>query len=265
MKSFIRLARAFFGLGIAGMGAQQFIYSEFRPVFLTWPTSFSGQSTWAYLFGGILIIAGLFIAFSPKAKTVALALGILFFALFVCFHLPAQLKALQNAKAFVFAAVLGAWINPLKELALSGGAFIIAVSFAAGRLNAADKFFLITARIFLSIMLILFGISHFVYTDFVVTLIPSWMPFALFWTYFAAVALMGAGLCILINFRIRLISILLGTMLFLWVLMVHIPRAIKFTDGDKGNELTSVFQALAFSGVAFALAYIYRNKISGKS
>jgi uncharacterized membrane protein YphA (DoxX/SURF4 family) len=258
----IRLARAFFGLGIAGMGAQQFIYSSFRPVFLSWPVSFSNQSTWAYIVGSLLIIAGVFIAFSDKAKSTAFALGILFLSLFVCFHLPQQLRALQHSTSFVFAAILGPWINPLKELALAGGAFIIAVSFAAAGLNGSDKLLLITGRIFFSIMLILFGISHFVYTDFVVTLIPGWLPFALFWTYFAAVALIGAGLFILFGIRVRIVSILLGTMLFLWLLMVHIPRAFKFTDGDKGNELTSVFQALAFSGVAFALACIYRNKIS---
>ena len=31
-------------------------------------------------------------------------------------------------------------------------------------------------------------------------------------------------------------------------------------DVDNGNELTSVFQALAFSGVGFVLAHVYRQK-----
>ena len=46
---------------------------------------------------------------------------------------------------------------------------------------------------------------------------------------------------------------LLGTMLFVWVLVLHIPRAVADPYGAIGNEWTSVFQALAFSGVAFIL------------
>ena len=265
MMTLSRFARAFYGLGIAGMGAQQFIYSEFRPVFLTWPSAIPNQSIWAYIAGGALIIAGLLIAISKKARLVSLAAGIFFLLLFICFHVPNQVKALEHSRSIALAAILGPWINPLKELALSGGAFIIAVSFAIGRLNAADKFLLVTGRVFFSIMLIIFGISHFVYTDFVVTLIPAWLPFALFWTYFGAVALIGAGVCILLKIRIRLVSLLLGVMLFLWFVMLHIPRAIKYPGVDKGNELTSVFQALAFSGVAFILASIYQNRISRRN
>lgn len=266
MMTLTKLARAFYGLGIAGMGIQQFIYAEFRPVFISsWPTSISNQSAWAYIIGGVLIIAGLYIAIAKNARIVSLAVAMLFLLLFLFFHLPDQVKALRQLHSFDLATILGPWINPLKELALSGGAFIIAASFAAGRLNSTDKISLTSGRIFFSVMLITFGISHFVYTKFVVTIVPAWIPFPLFWTYFGAIALIGAGLCILLTIKTRLVSLLLGLMLFLWFAMLHIPRAIKFPDLGKGNELTSVFQALAFSGVAFTLAYIYRNKMNGRS
>jgi len=266
MMTLTRFARAFYGLGIAGMGIQQFIYSEFRPVFISsWPPSISNHSAWAYIVGGALIVAGLFIAVGKNARIISFALALLFLALFLFFHLPDQVKELQNLRSIDLAAILGPWINPLKELALSGGAFIIAASYAKGRLNTTDSILLTTGRIFFSVMLITFGISHFVYTKFVVTIVPGWIPFPLFWTYFGAIALIGAGLCILSTIKIRLVSLLLGLMLFLWFVMLHIPRAIKYPDEAKGNELTSVFQALAFSGVAFTLAYIYRNRISGVS
>jgi len=82
----------------------------------------------------------------------------------------------------------------------------------------------------------------------------------MFWTYFAAVALMGAGIAIILKIRIVTISILTGTMLFLWFLILHVPRGISAMPEDKGNEMTSVFEALAFSGIAFVLAATYRRK-----
>jgi hypothetical protein len=39
-------------------------------------------------------------------------------------------------------------------------------------------------------------------------------------------------------------------MVFTWVLVLHIPRAISMNDR---NEWTAVLEALAFSGIAFAL------------
>ena len=108
--------------------------------------------------------------------------------------------------------------------------------------------------------MITFGITHFLYTDFVAKLVPNWMPFHLFWTYFAAVALIGSGVAIILNFKQQLVATLLGVMLFLWFILLHILRAIAEPFVNKGNEVTSVFQALAFSGIAFIIAYEYYIK-----
>jgi hypothetical protein len=40
-------------------------------------------------------------------------------------------------------------------------------------------------------------------------------------------------------------------MIFIWVVILHIPRAVAMRNS---NETTAVFEALAFSGVAFILA-----------
>jgi len=62
MKNLLRLGRCFYGIGIIGLGIQQFIYSNFRPVLLaSWPSSFPGVSVWAYITGAVLILTGVFI------------------------------------------------------------------------------------------------------------------------------------------------------------------------------------------------------------
>ena len=59
-------------------------------------------------------------------------------------------------------------------------------------------------RIFFSIMMIVFGYDHFLYTQFVATLVPDWIPWHVFWTYFAGVALMGSGICIMFKVPIKI-------------------------------------------------------------
>jgi len=251
MENLVRAGRAFYGIGIAGIGFQQFIYSDFRPMILPfWPSSIPGLAAWAWVIGGVLVLSGAIIAFSKKARLVSIVLGVFFFLLFLCFHVYNQV--FLSPYSFHF----WSWTNPLKELAFSGGAFVMAASFPEKKSVMSNKQLLILGRIFFSIMLIVFGIDHFLYTKGVATLVPGWIPGPVFWAYFGAVALIGSGVCIMLNIRIKLVGFLLGLMLFLWFIILHIPRAIAQPNLEKGNEITSVFQAFAWSGVAFLLSVL---------
>ena len=64
---------------------------------------------------------------------------------------------------------------------------------------------------------------------------------------------MAAGLGMITRVKARLAATLLGSIIFIWVLVLHIPRAAADPYGAIGNEVTSVFEALAFSGIAFIL------------
>jgi hypothetical protein len=50
----------------------------------------------------------------------------------------------------------------------------------------------------------------------------------------------------------RLAACLSAVMIFLWVLLLHIPRA--FAGPNHANETAGVFEALAISGVALLVA-----------
>ncbi len=262
MKYLHKAGCVFYGIGIAGMGFQQFLYSDFRPVLIPeWPSWIPWLLVWAYLTGGALIVAGLIIVFRKQATKTGLAVGIGFLILFVIFHVTYQLFVSP------YSFHLGSWTDPLKELALSGGAFVIARSYEEGGVykgNSGSRRFtgvlISCGRVFFSIMMIVFGIDHFLYTQFVATLVPTWIPGHIFWTYFAGIALIASGVCIVLKIKLKLVGILLGIMLFLWFVILHIPRAIADPYVDKGNEVTSVFEALAFSGVAFVIAFNYDSK-----
>jgi uncharacterized membrane protein YphA (DoxX/SURF4 family) len=82
-----------------------------------------------------------------------------------------------------------------------------------------------------------------------------------FWSDLGGTALIGSGVCIILNFQRRRVSMLAGIMLLLWVILLHIPRAVGYPEiADKANEMTSVFEALLFSGVSFLIAMESRGR-----
>lgn len=250
----------FYAVGIAGLGIQQFIHTDFRPVILppSWPHWLHAWNIWAFISGAALIITAIMLVIGKKRKTGALLLALFFLAMFVVFQVPYLLFVSPYSPRH-----LGLWTDPLKELALSGGALILASSFWKKRTSGLDpdaplrNGLMTVGRIFFSVMLIAFGMDHLYYTKTVADLIPGWIPGHYFWTYFAAIALIGSGVCILLKIRIALVSLLAGLMLLLWIILLHIPRAIMFPTLAQGNEITSVFEALAFSGTAIMLYVEY--------
>ena len=255
-----KIGRWFYAICLVGLAGQQFYYSSFNPVFVPpFPFQIPGQIVLVYLFfsASFLIGAAVALVLEKEVRTSMLLLGGLFLALFVFCHIAFELLVDPGAKQ------IGSWNHALKDLSFSGSAFIIAGCFPGGRgAGQRDSAFLraLDALIpfgvfFYSIMLVIFGIEHFLYADGVRNLVPDWIPGHLFWTYFAAVALIGAGLAIIFRIKVKLIGILTGTMIFIWFLILHIPRAAVAPVTDNGNELSSVFESLGVSGIAFVIAY----------
>jgi hypothetical protein len=52
-------------------------------------------------------------------------------------------------------------------------------------------------------------------------------------------------------------------MIFLWVLLLHVPRALSATPAQSRNEWIAVFEALAISGFALVLAGRIRTSNAG--
>ena len=193
--------------------------------------------------------------FDIRARNTSLVLGGIFLLLCCLVHVPYELISEPNKSYH-----LGLWESTLKELALSGGAFVVAGSYPDSQL--IQKSFLIQSLeklipygcLFFSITVLSFGIAHFMYEKYIELMVPSWIPDHTFWAYFSGTALIAAGVGIILDIRKQKIAALLGTMLFLWFWIVHIPGAMANPEVDRGNLVSSAFDALAFSGTAFLIA-----------
>lgn len=250
MDKFVPIGRTCFAIALIGFGIENFRFGEFLPGRApAWPASIPGGLAWTYLTGIVFVVIGLAILSKKKARPAAMLAGVLIF-------LGAFLRLIPNVAAGPFLSP--AWTQAGKTLAYAGGAFAIAATLPAlkGRRGAPllkvinlRREFITLGRICLGLFLIIAGIQHFLYTEFVAGLIPGWFPGnAVFWTYFAGVALVAGGIGMFIPQTARLAALLSGMMIFSWFFLVHIAREIA----GVGNGL--VFGALLDSGIAFVIA-----------
>jgi len=252
--------RTLYALGLASIGVMHLFFKNFPWVVIPdFPAWMPLRLLWIFGIGVMLIAAGVCMLFNLRGRMVAAWTGVGLLVLVLIAHLPNMLTS-------HYVWVLGAWSNVIKELALAGGAWITALTLdkTEGELPRWLERALPLGRCFFAFLLVIFGVEHFLYPKFVAMLVPSWAGSATFWTYFAGAALIAGGVGMIVKRIAALASLLTGVMIFLWVFMLHIPRAIADPYTHVGNEWASVFEALAFSGMAFMLAAMSKSE-SGSS
>lgn len=105
-------------------------------------------------------------------------------------------------------------------------------------------------RLFFALPLAVFGVEHFTAAKIIASIVPSWIPGHLFWVYLVGVALIAAALSIASGRASHWAATLVGVMLFLFVLLIHIPNVAA---NLKDRFLWAVaLRDLAFSGGALA-------------
>lgn len=95
-----------------------------------------------------------------------------------------------------------------------------------------------------------FGLLHFGPLEFSLPYIPNYLPAPAFWVYFTGACLLAFTVSTIWGKWDGLAAILLGSMLLLFVVMIHIPKAI---DGDF-VQFISIFRDTAMAGAAFLYA-----------
>jgi uncharacterized membrane protein len=259
-----RFGRIAFALPMVAFGVAHLVAGDLTTRFARgWPEGIRGRTAVAYVLGIVLIVAGLAVLAGKETRGAAFILAALIALSLVFLSIP---------RIVAKPGFGGSWTNPAKYMVLLGGALLV------GRLGRDEKgltpeakaeespndgpieLSALPARLFLSIFLTLGGIQHFVYESFVVTLIPDWIPNHVFWARFAGVALIAGGLGIWLPRTARLAGTLTGVMIFLWFVMLHIPRAAASPKDPL--EWSGVFESLAMSGVAFLVAGSSRDERS---
>jgi uncharacterized membrane protein len=242
----LRIGRLLFALSVVASGIYQLVTGRFVNLV---PVNPAHVQPWqAYVLGVILVLIGMGLLVRRTVTAAAIALAILLLVLFFGFSLRV---AIANAPMGYV------WVDPLMILAILSGVGLTVVPPEGAR--SIDRVFEKSSR-FVTLALGAFmaycGALHFPYAKYVAGLIPPWIPGHMFWTYFAAVALIAGGIGVLVPQTARLAATLSGIMLISWFFLVHIPLAI---NTHTVTEVSRGFQALQDGAVALMLAGTVRS------
>jgi uncharacterized membrane protein YphA (DoxX/SURF4 family) len=109
-----------------------------------------------------------------------------------------------------------------------------------------------------------FGTEHFTLTEGIASLIPAWIPWHQFWTYFVGACFIAAGFSLVTGIQTRLAASLLALNFFLFVMLMDAPALVqvsrdRFTFALTLRELTFCAGPLA---LAASLAGHGRERIA---
>jgi uncharacterized membrane protein len=168
-------------------------------------------------------------------------LGVMFLLFVMMLHIPRIVTHARDGNE---------WTSGFVALAMCGGAWILAGASSLEERETADPFLKLGPYLF-GMAMVAFGIQHFVIERLTIRVGPPWFPVRPLWAYLTGAALIVAGAAIIVRRKARLAATLLGTVLFLFFLLLHIPR-ILVNLHDPG-PWTSGFEILAMCGGALVL------------
>src|ERR1700676_1394862 len=147
-------------------------------------------------------------------------------------------------------------ISPAAVSVCSAGILLFLVALWAAKTDIAragglDKVVVLSNLCF-AIPLAVFGAEHLSGARFIMLGVPSYMPWRLFWAYFVGFALLSASLSIASRIQVRWSGLLFGIMMFLFVAMLHIPRALA--NPTDRIAWVIVIREMSFGGGGWIIA-----------
>ncbi len=242
------LSRLAFAFSVGALGVQHIIldhYIDTKPPAEHW-TDVSlliialGYKLW-------LITLAIALLLEYKVRTFAISMGYLIIAWIFFRHVPLVIQNIRDP----------AELNSMcMGIALAGGAFVVSDSYTDRLTMRRSQFRRLSHtksywKFCFGPPMIVFGFQHLLYAEFVASQIPVWIPARYFWANATGIALIAAGISIVAEVKNKLSTLLLASMIGLWILVLHLPRVL--TSPKDALEWTSLFQSVAICAAAVAL------------
>ena len=211
---------------------------------------------WTYFVGVCLLAAAVSFIGWRHVQWSASLLALLFLIIVATVDLPNLPKGSHN-RFF--------WILTVRELSFAGGAMVLAGSVWLGRGSVRNALIAI-GRGIVGVVLIFYGIEHFLYPQFVTGVplekpTPAWMPAPALIAYLVGFTLIVAGICLLIRRSIQIAASVAGSVLLL--LTVFFYGSILVTEIQaRANNLALVVEGLnyVFDTMLFAATVLLAGR-----
>ncbi|MFT3844687.1 MAG: hypothetical protein QM725_06525 [Lacibacter sp.] len=107
----------------------------------------------------------------------------------------------------------------------------------------------------LSVVLIIFGIFHFMYPYDLLVYVPDFLPGGITWAYFVGGAFILVGLSFLTNQFVKVTSYLLVVLLVIFILTIHVPNALNAGAPEMRQwAIINILKDTAIVGFALHIA-----------
>jgi uncharacterized membrane protein len=236
------------GLGILGL-----IYGDVALVWQHLPLEhLPGEKLIAYAFALIELGCGIGLLVKPAARAAAAWLSGFLLVWAIALKLP----------AVVFVPGMEAtWLGFGEITVILAGAWVLYALHAGDRGDGRMRWLygyrgIRAARVLFAVSLPMIGLSHFIYSEQTVALVPAWLPYPLAWAYLTGACSILTCLAVLSRVLSRVAATLEAAMLWIITLLVWAP-AIMAHPTDRTAWTAFVISAAIACG-AWVVADSYR-------
>ena len=113
-------------------------------------------------------------------------------------------------------------------------------------------------RILFAIPFAVFGINHFLMLDYYVGMLTSFIPLGAYTIILTGIMLVAASISIITKKFVKLSTIMLAILLFIFIVTIHIPHL--FTDTDRTATVIALLKDISLLGGSLMIAGIYSEE-----
>jgi putative oxidoreductase len=118
-------------------------------------------------------------------------------------------------------------------------------------------------RILFAIPFGLFGINHFLMMDYYTGMLTSFIPLGAYTIILTGIMLIATSVSIISKKFVRISTILLAALLFVFIVTIHIPHLIHETD--RTITIITLLKDISLMGGSLMIAGIYSEEEQSKT
>lgn len=241
------VSRVLFAMILIGLGILGLVKSDLAPGWSPVPESVPARVALVYLCDLVYVAGGFGLLWRRTAAIAARVLFVFLLLWLVVLRLPWMAISFQ----------VGTWWSAGSTAVLLGSAWVLYSSLAKDAGFISGPTGVRIARILFGLGLIPFGIAHFLYLEATAPLVPGWMLWPVFWSYFTGGAFIAAGLAVTFSVFARLAAALLTLQFAMLTVLVWAPRVIE------GNltpfQLNEFFVSILLTAAGWVMTDSYRG------
>lgn len=113
-------------------------------------------------------------------------------------------------------------------------------------------------RILFALPFAIFGINHFLMTDYYVGMLTSFIPLGAYTIILTGIMLIATSISIITKKFVKLSTFILAGLLFIFIVTIHIPHLIS--DVDKTATIIALLKDISLMGGSLMIAGIYSEE-----